>query len=415
MKEKSFFSLLILVAFFAVSCENSLESQQKLEPAQPIEMPAALALRTAQGNEFAFDLFYKILQTTDDKNVFISPLSVDFALGMTLNGANGVTEQEMKNVLKHSGLTNTQINEYYQIMLNALPAVDPATKLNIANSIWCHEGFPFHQSFLDVNAKYFDAEIANLDFSSPTALKTINDWCARATNNLIKEPLDEISPLAVMYLINAIYFKGIWTTQFDKKNTAKATFFAENGSQNQVDMMHIPENGFPFYADENAQYLDMAYGNGAFSMTVILPHEGKTLQDVTDNLSTDYFNNIVKDRLQERNVRVFFPRFKMEYEIELQDDVLPALGMLSAFDPEIADFSGMSNKLPLYINRVIHSTFVEVNEEGTEAAAVTIVEMDYLFSNGGGLVTFRADRPFMFVIRENSTGAILFMGKMGDI
>jgi serpin B len=264
-----------------------------------------------------------------------------------------------------------------------------------------------------VNAKYFDAEIANLDFTSPTALKTINDWCAKATNNLIKEPLDRISPCAAMYLINAIYFKGIWTTQFDKKNTAKATFFAENGTQSQVDMMHIPESSFPYYGDENAQYLDMAYGNGAFSMTVILPHEGKTLQDVIDNLSTDYFNNIVENRLQERSVRVFFPRFKMEYKIELQDDVLPALGMPSAFDSKIADFSDMS-KIHLFISRVIHSTFVEVNEEGTEAAAVTIVEMEYT-SVGGGLPVFRADRPFMFVIRENSTGAILFIGKMGDI
>jgi len=413
---KKFSILLIITAFFAVSCENEIEPKQpdlNPEPAQHIDMPVALAPRIAQGNEFAFDLFYNILQTTNKKNVFISPLSVDFALGMTLNGANSVTEQEMKNVLRHSGLTDTQINEYYQLMLNALPSIDPTTKLNIANSIWCRKGFPFYQSFLDINAKYFDAEINNLDFASPTALKTINDWCAKKTNDLIKEPLDEIPPNAVMYLINAIYFKGIWITQFEKKNTAKAIFYAENGVQKQVDMMHIPEGAFPYYADANAQYLDMGYGNGAFSMTLILPYNGKTLQNVIDNLSPDYFNDIVENRLDSINLKVFLPRFKTEYKTDLKD-VLIAMGMPSAFDPiGTADFSGMSDAY-LYINRVIHSTFVEVNEEGTEAAAVTIVEMMEK-SMGGGLPVFRADKPFLFVIRENSTGAVLFMGKMGEI
>ena len=406
---KKFTALLVVVALFAISCESPFEPPTRPDPAQPIEMPAVLRTRIAQGNELAFNLFYKILQTTDDKNVFISPLSVDFALGMTLNGANSVTRDEMKYVLRHSELTDAQINEYYRIMLDALPNVDPLTKLNIANSIWCNKGFPVHQSFLDVNTTYFDAEIRNLDFSSPTALQTINAWCARATNNLIQEALDEIDPEAVMYIINAIYFKGIWTTQFDRRNTTKATFFAENGSENQVYMMRLFDNTFPYYTNATAQFLDMSYGNGAFSMTVILPHNGRTLQDVTDNLSSDYFDDIVENRLRETGISVFFPRFRTEFRIEL-NDVLTALGMPSAFCEFTADFSGMSD-VPLFISRVIHSTFVEVNEEGTEAAAVTIVEN----VPTSAPPTFRADRPFIFVIRENSTGAILFMGKMGDI
>ena len=408
-------NLLILTVFagmFLISCEKGIDTREKITPAQPIKVSAALAPRITQGNEFAFDLFYKILQTTSDKNVFISPLSVDFALGMTLNGANTVTEQEMKNVLHHSGLTDEQINEYYQLMLNALPSIDPSTKLNIANSIWCKEGFPFKQAFLNVNAKYFNAKISNLNFASPTALQTINNWCAEQTNNLIKEALDAISSDAVMYLINAIYFKGVWVTQFDKKQTAKAPFYAETGAQNQVDMMHIPKSEFPYYEDENAQYLDMAYGNGAFSMTVILPHDGKTLQDITDNVSASYFKNIIENRLYPANVTVFLPRFKTEYKATL-NDILIALGMSSAFGSDgTADFSDIS-EFYLFISRVIHSTFVEVNEEGTEAAAVTIVEMGT--TSVGNSPVFRADKPFMFVIRENSTGVILFMGKMGEI
>ena len=423
--------LLILVALFAISCESPFEPKPDLEveceeteqptpnlptpnpPAQAIEMPAALASRTTQGNEFAFNLFYKILQTTNDKNVFISPLSVDFALGMTLNGANSVTRDEMKCVLRHSGLTSSQINEYYRIMFDALPTIDPMTELNIANSIWCNKGFPVRQSFLDVNAKYFDAEIQNLDFSSPDALKTINAWIAEHTNDLIEEALDEVDPDAAMYLINAIYFKGTWTTQFEKENTEKATFFAENGTQNQVYMMHIPRSTFLYYANAHAQFLDMSYGNGAFSMTVILPREGKALQDVVDNLSSGYFSDIVKNRLDSTNVTVYLPRFQMEYSITL-NDVLIALGMPSAFCPRTADFSGISC-VRLYTSRVIHSTFVEVNEEGTEAAAVTIWEGVPVSAEPPPRLTFRADRPFIFVIRENSTGAILFMGKMGDI
>ena len=408
--------LVISIACLFNACDNTLTVQETLnfENAQPIDVPLALAPRIKQGNAFAFDLFYKILQTTNEKNVFISPLSVDFALGMTLNGAKSVTEQEMKNVLHHSGLTDTQINEYYKLMLNSLPAIDPTTKLNIANSIWCRENYPFHQTFLNINAKYFDAEISNLNFSSPAALKTINDWCSKKTNDLIKDPLDRIDPNAVMYLINAIYFKGMWITQFEKKNTAKATFYAENNVQKQVDMMQIPKSSFPYYSDANAQYLNMGYGNGAFSMTLILPQNGKSLQDVTNKLSEEYFNDIVNNRLDSTNIQVFLPRFKTEYKTELSD-VLIALGMPSAFDIPVgaADFSAMSPMI-VFINRVIHSTFVEVNEAGTEAAAVTIVEMAEK-SAGGGLPVFRADKPFLFVIRENSTGIILFMGKIGEI
>ena len=416
MKKQSI--LLTLVALFAISCDNELvPPQESPTAAQPINVPESLVACITQGNEFAFDLFYKILQTTDEKNVFISPLSVDFALGMTLNGANSITKQEMKNVLHHSKLTDEQINEYYQLMLNALPTIDPTAKLNIANSIWCREGFPFYKSFLDINATYFDAEIRNLDFSASYALDTINGWCARKTNNLIKNPLDKIPSDAVMYLINAIYFKGIWIAQFDKANTAKANFHSENGSQNQVDMMCIPKGSFPYCEDENAQYLDMGYGNGAFSMTLILPREGKTLKDVSNKFSADYFNDNVKNRLDSTNIRVFLPRFKTEFKATL-NDVLIALGMPSAFDSQgTADFSGMCNILEhyLYISRVIHSTFVEVNEEGTEAAAVTIVEMVETSAGADNTRVFRADKPFMFVIRENSTGAILFMGKMGEI
>ena len=413
-----FILLLFSVTCLFYACDNTLTVVETpilpIKPAQSIDIPVALAPRISQGNMFAFDLFYKILQTTNEKNVFISPLSVDFALGMTLNGANSITKQEMKNVLHHSGLTDTQINEYYQLMLNTLPSIDPTTKLNIANSIWYRKGFQFYQSFLDINAKYFNAEISSLDFSSPTALKTINDWCAKKTNNLIKNPLNKIDVNDVMYLINAIYFKGIWISQFEKKNTAKAPFNNENNSQSRVDMMCNPKGKFPYYSDSNAQYLDMGYGNGAFSMTVILPCNGKTLKDVYDNLSEEYFKDIVNNRLDSTKIEVYLPRFKTEYKTEL-NDILIALGMPSAFDlpPGSADFSRMS-QANLKINKVIHSTYVEVNEEGTEAAAVTIVGIE-LTSAGVKPPVFRADKPFIFVIRENSTGVILFMGKIGEI
>ncbi|OJV40529.1 MAG: hypothetical protein BGO29_10460 [Bacteroidales bacterium 36-12] len=404
MKIKFFLCFLVLP--FIISCDQLSDDQQEVKA---IPLKASMQKRVQQDNDFSFDLFKKVLTESEEKNIFISPLSVSIALGMTWNGAAGNTKTEMETALKMSGMTVKDINEYYQILLTNLPKVDKSTQLNIANSIWYKQGYPVKSDFLKINTDYFNAEVSDLDFSDPKSLDIINNWCAKQTNDLIKEPLDEIRADAIMYLINAIYFKGIWTKQFDKKLTYDANFYAEDNITTQVKMMQ-QKDSFKYAEDENAQYLDLPYGNKAFSMTVILPKDKKTTTEVLNSIDTAKWNAIVNSSSQE--VRVYLPKFKVQAKY-LLNDALKSMGMAEAFTDR-ANFTGIADA-DLSISRVIHSTYCDVNEEGTEAAAVTIVEIRETSMPIDNTPVFNANRPFIFVIRENSTGIILFMGKMGEV
>lgn len=397
--------LLLLPALLFSACE---QPDVKFKEAEPIPLKSGMEKRVQQDNEFALDLFRKTIASTDQANVFISPLSVSIALGMAWNGADNETRAEMETALKMSGMTVDQINEYYQIMQTALPGVDPSTKLNIANSLWYREGFALKSDYLQVNKNFFNAEIRELDFAKAGAVDTINQWCAHKTNNLIKKPLDQISAEAVMYLINAIYFKGIWVKQFDKKNTFETNFNAEGGGQVRVNMMQQLDT-FAYYQDDVAQYIDMPYGNKAFSMTAILPANGKATNDVLNTLDLHKWGSIVS-QMTPKKVQVYFPKFKTKGDYELKGPLIE-MGMLKAFSEE-ADFSGISD-WKLIISRILHSTYCDVNEEGTEAAAVTIIEFE--LTSMPDYPVFNANRPFVFVIREKSTGVILFIGKMGQV
>lgn len=403
---KKIIQLLIIISLIT-SCTN--QNDPKIpEDAKPILLKTGMEKRVTQDNEFAFDLLKNTITSSGETNVFISPLSVSIALGMAWNGANGQTKTEMETALKMSGMSADDINGYYQIMLSTLPGIDPSTKLNIANSLWYKTGFNVKPDFLKVNSNYFNAYIKELDFSQSWAVDTINNWCAKKTNNLITNPLDQIATDAVMYLVNAIYFKGIWRKQFETKKTTETYFTTELGNQVKVNMMYQKDT-FAYAQDDYAKYLDMPYGNNAFSMTVILPNDGKTTGDVLNYLTTDTWNS----RLQimaTKEVEVYFPRFKSQNKF-LLNDPLKSMGMKLAFT-DIADFTNIADT-NLYISRVIHDTYVEVTEEGTEAAAATVVEIG--ITSIPIMPEFRVDKPFLFVIREKSTGVILFIGKMGSI
>ena len=409
---KKIFLFTALLAVLSIACtevESAIDPEEKGKQSNgPIILRAELQKRVAQDNEFALDLFKKTIESSSDSNVFISPLSMSIALGMALNGADGTTKTEMETALKMSGMSSDNINEYYKIMLEALPKADSLTKLMIANSIWYREGFQVKQPFLDINAAYFNAEIRSLDFSKTWAKDTINNWCSRKTNNLIKDVIVAIPPLTMMYLINAVYFKGEWAEKFDEKNTHEVDFTDENNKVSKVNMMHSTDS-FPYFEDSNAQYLEMPYGNGAYSMTVILPANGKTIGNVLDYLNTDRLNTAL-GKLQKKTVMVFFPRFRTECKYEMFD-MLKAMGMNKAFQ-ENADFSRICD-IDLYISSVIHKTYVEVTEEGTEAAAVTVIEFGT--TSMPSHPNFTANKPFIFLIREKGTGVILFAGKMGSV
>jgi serpin B len=402
---------IILMALLVVSCTNQNDPIIAIPTdAKPILLKAGMEKRINQDNEFAFDLLKKTITGFYQANVFVSPLSVSIALGMAWNGANGQTKTEMETALKMSGISVSDINEYYKLMQTTLPTIDPTTKLSIANSLWYRTGFPVKSDFLQINSDYFNAYVRELDFSQAWAKDTINNWCAKKTNNLIKNPLDKISSDAVMYLVNAIYFKGIWRKHFETKNTAEANFTNELGNEVKVNMMYQKDT-FAYAQDNYAQYLDMPYGNNAFIMTVILPNEGKTTKDILSYLTAEVWNNRLQSFLT-KQVEVYFPRFKTQNKFELIDP-LKNMGMNLAFTGD-ADFSKISD-IKILISRVIHNTYVEVTEEGTEAAAVTIIGFGTTSTGPQPTPIFKVNKPFLFVIREKSTGVILFIGKMGNI
>jgi serpin B len=398
--------MFLLLLSFLPSCEMLQDEEENVKPKE-IVLRAPLQKRVVQDNDFAFELLRKTIENNDDENVFLSPMSVSIALGMALNGAENETETQIASVLQLRDMTYAEINEYYKIMQSNLPNVDPKVKLSIANAVWYDMQFDVKQSFLDVNAENFDAYIKMLDFQSPAALDTINSWCSRKTNKLIPTILDEIPAEAVMYLTNAIYFKGLWSQKFNKKDTREADFRNVNNQNVRVNMMSLKDT-FMYYEDETAQYLSMPYGGKAFSMTVMLPVEGKSTDSLLVGFDATKWQNI-QTGMTGREVQVFMPRLKVENKFMLKE-TLEDMGMPVAFTP-MANFSGISDT-PVMISDVIHKTYVTVDEEGTEAAAVTAVQFEYTSIPEYKL--FNVNRPFVFIISEKSTGVILFAGKIGN-
>ncbi len=398
---------LIIILLLITACTPKEPSENI---AKPIALENGMDTRIDEENAFAFSFLQESLLHSDDDNLFISPLSVSIAMGMTWNGANGETKTQIKEALKHQGLSDDQINRYYQIILNNLPNLDKKTKLYIANSIWYKKDFPIIQQFLDKNSTYFNAKVQGLDFSKPESVDIINNWCAQKTNNLIKKPLDKIADNSIAFLINAIYFKGLWKNKFNPKDTHDATFFAEDNSTSTVDMMRQTDS-FDYAEDDDAQYIDLPYGNGAFSMLIVLPKQGKKIKDIVPNMTATKWNNIIAS-LNKQSITIFLPRFKIGNKLELKP-VLEGLGITNAFSPDDADFSGISTQAKLFVQRVIHQTYCEVNEEGTEAAAVTIVDIG--ITSAPIVKEFVANKPFIFIVREKSTGIIVFTGKIGKL
>jgi serpin B len=359
--------------------------------------------------KLGFSLFNEIRKTEQDKNIFISPFSISVALAMTLNGAAGETEQAMTNTLQLHGLDSESINTGYAGLRQILLTSDPKVTLTIANSLWARQEFSFKPDFLQRNTQFFGAEISTLDFNDPSASKTINQWVDTNTNGKIQKIVgDQIDPITVLFLINAIYFKGTWQKEFDPSKTREGPFHLANGDEKQVPMMR-QQRWYPYYREENFQAISLAYGDGQMSMYIFLPDRESDLNIFLENLNAESWENWMS-QFHEQDVSLVMPKFKLEYGKTLNDP-LKALGMGVAFDPELADFSRMASLEfgNLYIEKVVHKTFVEVNEEGTEAAAATSVEVG-VKSVPPPPISFSVDRPFFFAIRDNETKTVLFMG-----
>ncbi|MGG6263849.1 serpin family protein [Leptolyngbya sp. AN03gr2] len=399
----------IVLAVGAISCSGSANSQnpkpeiknnQIAQPVQPVN-PKIVEANT----RFGFKLFSEILKKEGKENVFVSPSSVAIALSMAYNGASGETKTAMARALEFQGMTLEEVNQAHRNLKAALEKADPKVQLSIANSLWARQGVSFNPSFLDRNAKFYDAKVKSLDFDQPAAVEEINGWVKESTNGKISKIVDRINSNDVMFLMNAIYFKGKWTNEFNKSNTENRPFALVNGSKKQVPLMK-QKGKYRYLETSQFQAISLPYGDERLSMYVFLPKTN--LAAFQKSLTAQNWQTWMK-QFSTREGQIQLPRFKMEYDVELKE-ALSALGMRIAFE-DTADFSGLSKGTK--IDHVKHKTFVEVNEEGTEAAAVTSI----------GIVPtsvqipqepFRmiVDRPFFSAIRDNQTGEILFMGSI---
>ncbi|MDO9257761.1 MAG: serpin family protein [Bacteroidales bacterium] len=360
-------------------------------------------------NAFGFEFFKKVTEISGaETNMMVSPLSVSMALGMTRNGAANGTLEAMTNTLGFAGMSDTAINESYKYIIETFSGLDPKVKLQIANSIWYHNAFNVEQAFIQANQQYFDASVTPLDFSSPTAVQLINDWVNEKTNMLIPKVIDEIPAEAVMYLINAVYFKGQWKYQFEKDKTEQKSFYLYNGTELQVASMTQHET-LPFYSGSGFTAVELPYNQGNYVMSILLPDAGKTVSDVITQLSQANWNTW-STQFSHKDIQLQLPKFKYEYNEKQMKPILSDMGMGVAFDPNNADFTRINSDGGLYISRVIHKTYIETNEEGTEAAAVTAVEVGVTSVGPDQTYYFTINRPFVYFIQEKSTGTILFIG-----
>ena len=359
-------------------------------------------------NEFGLKLFKEVVKEEGNKNVLVSPLSVSMALGMAYNGAAGSTKTAMEKTLELSGLTVEEINESYKNLIDLLKNLDPGVELQLANSIWYRQGFSVEDNFVNLNKTYFDAKISALDFNSSNAVDIINAWVRENTNNKIEKIVDcPIDPNTEMFLINALYFKGIWAQAFDMNKTFDGFFQVSADSKKACRMMRRKDK-FAYFETADFQEIELPYGSGRYSMVIFLPKPQMHIDSLVAKFSKDNWDAWI-DSLSEKEVSLYMPSFKLEYEIEL-NKTLKVLGMEIAFSSGQANFSNINKTDKLFISNVKHKTFMEVNEEGTEAAAVTAVVIRFASVPSG--IVMRVDRPFVFAIRESDSETILFAGKV---
>ncbi len=399
--------LFILIVITAVSCQ-----QENMVPDEPetIDLDEKSVQLIEADNEFGLEIFQKIRKESDSENIMISPLSISVAFAMAYNGADSDTKTEMEKAMKLNGLTTEQINNSYKMLISDLQSLDEKVVFEIANSIFYADGFSVKPDFLNINKTVYDAEVEKLNFGSSAAVDKINDWVAEKTNDKITKIIEQLNPLDRMVLLNAIYFNGIWTTKFEEKGTHNLPFTKSNGTVIEIPMMKKEEK-LDYSTNALFSAIKMPYGNGQYNMIVMLPVNGKNSQEVIDALSSANWNNWMENFETKNPVVVTMPRFKFAFETKL-NNVLAEMGMVKAFQLNIADFSKISDE-DLYISSAIHKSFIDVNENGTEAAAVTaIVFTNTSVGNEPPKTYFTVNKPFVFAITEKDTGAILFMGEV---
>lgn len=403
---KKIVSILLMVSLLSMILTGCMVSQ-KVGIQKDNVTPDEINTETVDSNNgFALNIFKQLNEEDMKNNVFISPFSISTALAMTYNGAETTTKEAMSSVLGFGDLDRSTVNENYKNLLNYLGNVDKKVELNIANSIWIKEGVHIKDEFLNTNTNNFNAKVTELDFSKDSSVTTINSWISDTTKGKIEKMLTQpIDPMVVMYLINAIYFKGQWSDEFDPKRTSEGTFTAYDGKKQVVPMMN--RNGSVQYKKgEDYKAVRLPYGDGKVSMYLVLPD--KDINSFIKKFDQDRWEGIRNGVASVEDVQLQIPKFKLEYGIKQLNESLKALGMAEAFSDR-ADFSGINDNVS--ISSVMHKAVIEVDEKGSEAAAVTVVEIKTT-SAIMDPITFIANKPFMFIIADDTTGTILFIGKL---
>jgi len=359
-------------------------------------------------SSFGFQLFDRIATQDINKNIFISPTSVTIALSMTYNGASGETQQAIAKALELQGIKIDEVNDFNRNIQQLLANGDTNVELNIANSLWARKDIALDKTFLNKVKEFYQAEITNLNFNDPNSVSTINAWVKQNTKDKIEKVVDRIDADSLLFLINAVYFKGKWEAPFEKALTQPQPFTLSDGAKIQHPAMSR-SGEYRYYDAPTFQAISLPYGSGRFSMEVFLPKPNSNLVKFQQQLTAKNWQEW-STKFTRREGLIQLPRFKVEYETSLKN-VLQKMGMAIAFNPDKADFRNLT-AVKAFISDVKHKTFVEVNEEGTEAAAVTSVEMraTSAIPNEEPPFTMIVDRPFFFTISDRQTSTIIFMG-----
>ena len=397
-----------------ISSDNDIENEEPKER-KDIALTRSQTQLVSSGNTLACNML-KIIASQHSESFIFSPISLEYALAMVNNGAAGETENQIRDVIGFGDRSVKEVNEFYKYLTENLLNVDNTVAMNIANAQVFNTAIgdesKNNKDYKNALTGYYNALFEGYDFAKDNkkALSAINSWASKQTEGMINPLLDELDPYSATLLMNAIYFKGSWADKFDSSFTRKEDFTKGDGAKTKVDMMNQTSN-VSYYFDKNCSAISKTYGNGAFKMTFILPDEGITTAELAKGLDRTALERIIKRKGSEE-VIIKIPKFETSFTIEL-NDMLKSLGMVDAFNPTKADFSSMSSHLSLYISRVLQKARIKVEEKGTEAAAVTVIDMKLTSAipSPGEPLTFYATRPFLYTISEISTGAILFMGQ----
>lgn len=428
MKQTKFLIAALLLGSMLGACSSSVSIEEAGEPkyvnmyqeVKPVRLTAEQTVFANDNNGFTLNFFQSLNGKMKNRSIVCSPLSITYVLSMVNDGATGTTEQELEQTLGfHKGGIQA-VNDYCKNLIDNLPHVDEKVQLNIANAIFVNDKYQLKKQFQQDMASYYDAKAEALDFSSPSTLDRINGWCDEKTRGMIPTILERVDPRTVSYLLNAIYFKAEWASMFEKNETREEVFTTPDG-ETRVPLMH--QNVYMNYL-RNDQYaaVSIPYGNGQWMMTVMLPEDGKTTDDVISSLaasgwSTDFLKNPLREA-RRYAVDLKLPRFETAFDTDDAGgliELLKGMGIRRAFDGNSAEIPNMCENGDLYISMMKQKAKIKVNEEGSEAAAVTIAGLNFLSAVADTQeppkATFHANRPFVYVIHEQSSGVILFVGK----